>query len=210
MLEQADVFFTPKYSSHLISLLSIDNTIPKLYTQRVIVKNTMTCSVDVVFRPSSPERLEVRPNQLHLAPGQTAKLVVRLRVLRFANLRLGQQGKRDNIRISSDIFEQNLPTTFYLSSNDTKSAEKKTVGMSEEQNKREVKVTESGEEMGKAIKNSELEEKNKGDEPRQSANLFMENEQLRAQIEAMHQRIKELERENEFMSITHVKKKKKR
>ena len=84
------------------------------YTSSLCLTNGQAISIDISIRPSS-SRYHVSPSRVHLNPGQSIVITVRLHITHFPNYALGVRGQTDSIQISSTFFEQKVDVHFFLS-----------------------------------------------------------------------------------------------
>eukprot|EP00873_Tetraselmis_striata_P027154 jgi/Tetstr1/447418/TSEL_034852.t2 len=85
------------------------------YTQTVTVTNNLAATTEFSIRPGSAERYSVSPASLRLQPGESGRVAITLRVLRFARTRKSDEhGQRDIFHIKSAFFDQKFYATFHF------------------------------------------------------------------------------------------------
>jgi hypothetical protein len=95
------------------SIVFRDVRLNQAYTTSLCISNPLAISVDFSLRPSNT-RYHLSPNRVHLNPGQSIVVTVRLHIAHYPNYIKGVKGQSDSIQLSSAFFEQKIDATFFL------------------------------------------------------------------------------------------------
>jgi len=87
--------------------------INQTYIQTVEIKNVLQSTCSFRIRPSNADRITVEPSSLSLAPGETKRVQVKLKLQGKALAKKkGGAAYRDTVQLKSDFFEKKFAVSF--------------------------------------------------------------------------------------------------
>ena len=86
------------------------------YIQTVEMKNVLQSTCSFRIRPSNSDRISVEPTMLSLAPGETKRVQVKLKLQgKMVPKKKGGVPYRDTVQLKSDFFEKKFTVSFHPS-----------------------------------------------------------------------------------------------
>lgn len=84
------------------------------YIQTVEIKNVLQSTCSFRVRPSNADRITVEPSSLSLAPGETKRVQVKLKLQgKMVAKKKGGAAYRDTVQLKSDFFEKKFAVSFH-------------------------------------------------------------------------------------------------